>query len=158
MWQTIVLNIIGGLFPTENCVVFCSLFFSPLPPCAQKGASIVVHGVGNNLIKVWLSTADKEAVAKTKSFLVDILDAEDYVTDKVTFVPHKLVLPSNNQKIPTSGATPPESCPLHVCVFFVSVHYFPHFQRPYRIPQKTWQQQLHCLGCFLFFLRGKEPT
>eukprot|EP00667_Euglena_gracilis_P030473 EG_transcript_42173 len=76
MWQTIVLNIIGGLFPTENCVVFCSLFFSPLPPCAQKGASIVVHGVGNNLIKVWLSTADKEAVAKTKSFLVDILDAE----------------------------------------------------------------------------------
>lgn len=115
----------------------------------------MVHGVGNNLIKVWLSTADKEAVAKTKSFLVDILDAEDYVTDKVTFVPHKLVLPSNNQKIPTSGATPPESCPLHVCVFFVSVHYFPHFQRPYRIPQKTWQQQLRCLGCFLFFFERK---
>eukprot|EP00667_Euglena_gracilis_P014059 EG_transcript_14547 len=101
MWQTIVLNLIGGLFPMENCV---------------NGASIVVHGVGNNLIKVWLSSADKDTVARTKSFLVDILDPQDYVNDKVTFVPHKLVLPSNNTRnsAGSSNVTPSASSPVHV--------------------------------------------
>jgi hypothetical protein len=37
-------------------------------------------------------------VARTKAFLIEILNPVDYVTDKVTFVPHKLVLPSTNQK------------------------------------------------------------
>jgi len=83
MWQSIVLNMIGEQFPTNNCI---------------NGVSIVVHGVGNNLIKVWLNTTDKETVALTKAFLLNILNPEDYLTDKVTFVPHKLVLPSANQK------------------------------------------------------------
>lgn len=85
MWQTIVLHMIGGLMPYDNCIT---------------GASIVVHGVGNNLIKIWLATADKETVANVRDFLIKVLDSEDYVTDKVTFVPHKLVLPSSNLKAP----------------------------------------------------------
>lgn len=83
MWQSIVLNMIGEQFPMNHCI---------------NGASIVVHGVGNNLIKVWLTTSDKETVARAKAFLISILNSEDYLTDKVTFVPHKLVLPSSNQK------------------------------------------------------------
>lgn len=90
MWQSIVLNMIGEQFPTNNCI---------------NGVSIVVHGVGNNLIKVWLNTTDKETVALTKSFLMNILNPEDYLTDKVTFVPHKLVLPSGNQKTSQNKAT-----------------------------------------------------
>lgn len=83
MWQSIVLNMIG-----EQC------------PSAQfiNGGSIVVHGVGNNLIKLWLSTTDKEVVAQTKLFLSQILDPAHYLTDKITFVPHKLVLPSANSR------------------------------------------------------------
>jgi hypothetical protein len=85
MWQSIVLNLIGKQFPTDDCI---------------NGASIVVHGVGNNLIKLWLSNTDKETVAATKAFLEEILEPEHYLTDKITFVPHKLVLPSTNLKVP----------------------------------------------------------
>jgi len=90
MWQSIVLNMIGEQFPTNNFI---------------NGVSIVVHGVGNNLIKLWLNTTDKDTVARTKAFLVNILNPEDYLTDKVTFVPHKLVLPSANQKTPQNKVT-----------------------------------------------------
>jgi len=97
MWQSIVLNMIGEQFTTSSYI---------------NGASIVVHGVGNNLIKVWLTTSDKEAVARTKAFLVSILNAADYLTDKVTFVPHKLVLPSSSQqKSPSPLRSPAKMSP-----------------------------------------------
>jgi len=79
MWQSIVLNLIGGVLPTDQRI---------------NGVSFVLHTVGNNLIKVWISSSDKEVVESTRKSLVDILDPSDYFSDKVTFVPHKLVLPS----------------------------------------------------------------
>lgn len=83
MWQSIVLHMIGEQFPNNTCI---------------NGASIVVHGIGNNLVKVWLTTTDRDTVARTKAFLMSILNPEDYITGKVTFVPHKLVLPNVNQQ------------------------------------------------------------
>jgi len=46
------------------------------------------------VIKVWVASPDKAAVERVRTTLMTMLDPSDYVSNKVTFVPHKLVLPS----------------------------------------------------------------
>jgi hypothetical protein len=86
LWQTLALNMIGELLPTNGYVT---------------GASFVAHNVGNHILKLWLGTVDKAVVNRTKAFLQSTLNEQDYVTEKITFVPHKLVIKgSANQKMP----------------------------------------------------------
>jgi hypothetical protein len=89
MWQSIVLHLIGGMLPTGQRI---------------NGVSFVLHTVGNNLIKVWVASSDKDAVESTRAALTSILDPSDYLSDKVTFVPHKLVLPSKPRQTDQGSA------------------------------------------------------
>jgi|Transcript_111814 hypothetical protein len=84
VWEAIVLRMIGALFPDNNLI---------------NGASIVVHSHGSNLIKLWLSTTNKSLVQMTKATLVSALDPAHYQTDRITFVPHKLVIKGSSQKL-----------------------------------------------------------
>jgi hypothetical protein len=83
MWQSIVLNLIGGLLPTDQRI---------------NGVSFVRNTAGNNLIKFWVASCEKAVVEQTRAALMSILDPSDYVTDKVTFVSHKVVLPNKPQQ------------------------------------------------------------
>ena len=107
LWQTLTLSMIGELLPTNRHVT---------------GASVVAHNVGNHIVKLWLGTVDKEVVNRTKAFLQRALNEQDYVSEKITFVPHKLVIKgSSSQKMPqrepldsqtsteAPGATSPDS-------------------------------------------------
>lgn len=84
IWEAIVLRVIGALFPDNNVI---------------NGASIVVHSHGSNLIKLWLSTTNKSVVQMTKAMLLTALDPAYYQADRITFVPHKLVIKGSSQKL-----------------------------------------------------------
>jgi len=86
MWQSIVLNLIGGSLSTTS-------------DQGVNGVSFVRHTTGNNLIKVWVASSDKAAVERVRTTLVTMLNPSDYVSNKVTFVPHKLVLPSKPRQM-----------------------------------------------------------
>ena len=64
----------------------------------MTGASIVAHGQGNNIIKLWLTTTDKAVVDQFRGFLSSTLNADDYASERVTFVPHKLVIKGSSQR------------------------------------------------------------
>eukprot|EP00669_Euglena_mutabilis_P007571 TRINITY_DN2828_c0_g1_i4.p1 TRINITY_DN2828_c0_g1~~TRINITY_DN2828_c0_g1_i4.p1 ORF type:complete len:164 (-),score=11.95 TRINITY_DN2828_c0_g1_i4:59-550(-) len=96
MWQSIVLNLIGGLMSTTS-------------DQRVNGVSFVRHTTGNNLIKVWVASSDKAAVERVRTTLVTMLNPSDYVSNKVTFVPHKLVLPSKPRKMSQGITSPIES-------------------------------------------------
>ena len=85
LWQALLLN----------------MLFDQLPGAAKcNGASIVVHNIGNNIVKLWLGTAHTDAVGAVKAFLRRTLRPEDYVAEKITFVPHKLVIRGSSKKPP----------------------------------------------------------
>jgi len=82
VWLSLVLHMVGEQMPPEMLV---------------NGLTFVYHSVGFHIIKVWLGTIDKVAVARTKKFILAILDDADFYSEKVTFVPHKLVLGSTKR-------------------------------------------------------------
>jgi len=96
MWQSIVLNLIGGLMSTTS-------------DQGVNGVSFVRHTTGNNLIKVWVASSDKAAVERVRTTLMTMLNPSDYVSNKVTFVPHKLVLPSKPRQMSQARSSPIES-------------------------------------------------
>eukprot|EP00667_Euglena_gracilis_P005470 EG_transcript_5504 len=83
MWLTVLLNMLGEQFPHSELV---------------NGASVMSNQVGNNLVKVWLSSTDKARVQATREFLHSILNSADYLPN-VTFVPHKLVVKGAGKKV-----------------------------------------------------------
>eukprot|EP00667_Euglena_gracilis_P015298 EG_transcript_15906 len=82
MWRLLVLNMIGEQYPHDLIV---------------NGTTIVINKAGNNICKVWLSSCDKRSIAMAKDFLTQRLEPSLYVKDKLTFVPHKIVMESAKQ-------------------------------------------------------------
>ena len=85
MWDTLVKNFVWETFPHNDVV---------------NGVTVMSNHRGNNLIKVWLAVTDEAKVKEIRKFLGDILHDDAYLTYRMTFTPHSLVLGGASKKLP----------------------------------------------------------
>jgi len=84
IWQFIVLHMIGEQFPADVAV---------------NGVSFIFHLVGDSIMKVWVPTVDKVILAKTRTFLEDVVAKSCHQMQRIAFVSHKLVLGSAKRPV-----------------------------------------------------------
>mmetsp|Transcript_10573 Transcript_10573/g.18736 ORF Transcript_10573/g.18736 Transcript_10573/m.18736 type:complete len:446 (-) Transcript_10573:2965-4302(-) len=86
LWEALVLTMVHERFPHPII----------------NGASMVVHHSGNNLLKLWISSASRELVAVTQASIERLMNLypAHFEQQKVTFILHKLVIHGSSQKTP----------------------------------------------------------
>lgn len=82
LWVSLVVRLIYQQLPEEFCVT---------------GMTVVYHARGFHLIKVWLGTTERAVMNRAKRHLLAVLDPSAHYPERITFVPHKLVLATSKR-------------------------------------------------------------
>lgn len=82
MWASLVEQLLSRTFPNSHLV---------------NGVSIMSNKVGDNLLKIWVSTFDKAVIRKFRRFLQLVLAERQRA---LVFLPHKLVVKGSSKQLP----------------------------------------------------------